>query len=95
MRIAPNSAGIRARILVAANMLRPGFELARREDMPEVTVSISRSAASEANRKLWSLFTLAVSIWSVYADYGTQWQEVAIPSQHWRIKTGRATTVQK
>jgi len=28
------------------------------------------------------LFTLAVSIWSVYSDYGTQWQEVAIPSQH-------------
>jgi hypothetical protein len=28
------------------------------------------------------LFTRAVSIWSVYADYGTQWQEVTIPSEH-------------
>jgi hypothetical protein len=35
------------------------------------------------------------SIRSIYADYGTQWQEVAIPPQHGRIKASRATTVQK
>ena len=35
------------------------------------------------------------SISSIYADYGTQWQEVAIPPQHGRIKAGRATAVQK
>jgi len=39
--------------------------------------------------------SLIRSIWSVYADYGTQWQEVAIPSQHGRIEAGRATAVQK
>src|SRR5580704_10135899 len=33
------------------------------------------------------------SIRSIYADYGTQWQEVAIPPQHGRIKAGRATAV--
>lgn len=37
----------------------------------------------------------AVSIRSVYADYRTQRQEVAIPPQHGRIKAGRATAVQK
>ena len=35
------------------------------------------------------------SIRSIYADYGTQGQEVAIPPQHGRIKAGRATAVQK
>src|ERR1051325_2790112 len=35
------------------------------------------------------------SIRSIYSDHGTQWQEVAIPAQHGRIKAGRATTVQK
>jgi opacity protein-like surface antigen len=35
------------------------------------------------------------SIRSIYTDYGTQWQEVAIPPQHGRIKAGRATAVQK
>jgi hypothetical protein len=38
---------------------------------------------------------LTTSIRSVYADYGTQWQEVAISPQHRRIKAGRATAVQK
>src|SRR6516164_6487332 len=35
------------------------------------------------------------SIRSIYADDGTQWQEIATPPQHGRIKAGRATTVQK
>src|SRR5262249_62149172 len=35
------------------------------------------------------------SIRPIYADYGTQWQEVAIPPQHGRIKAGGAATVQK
>ena len=35
------------------------------------------------------------SIWSIYANYGTQRQQVAIPPQHGRIKAGRATAVQK
>jgi hypothetical protein len=38
---------------------------------------------------------VAKSIRSVYADYGTQRQEIAIPPQYGRIKAGRATTVQK
>jgi hypothetical protein len=36
---------------------------------------------------------VAKSIRSIYADYGTQWQEVAIPPQHGRIKAGRAAAV--
>jgi len=36
-----------------------------------------------------------VSIRPVYADYGPQWQEIAVPSHSRRIKTGRATAVQK
>src|SRR6516164_623622 len=36
-----------------------------------------------------------LSIRSIYGDHGTQWQEAAIPPQHGRIKTGRATAVQK
>src|SRR6516165_8831673 len=35
------------------------------------------------------------SIRSIYADDGTQWQEIATPPQHGRIKAGGATTVQK
>jgi hypothetical protein len=35
------------------------------------------------------------SIRSIYANHGTQWQEVAIPPQHGRIKASRATSVQK
>ena len=31
----------------------------------------------------------------LYADYGTQRQEVAIPRQHGRIEAGRAAAVQK
>ena len=42
-----------------------------------------------------SHFASTHSIRSIYADYGTQWQEVAIPPQHRRIKAGRATAVQK
>src|SRR5215467_6066332 len=42
------------------------------------------------NRKL-----AVISIRSVYADDGSQRQEVAIPLRYWRIKTGRATAVQK
>jgi hypothetical protein len=34
-------------------------------------------------------------ITSIYADYGSQWQEVVIAPQHGRIKAGRATAVQK
>src|SRR5262249_40424735 len=37
----------------------------------------------------------SASIRSVYADYGTQRQEIAIPPQHGRIKAGRAPAVQK
>ncbi|MGB9410648.1 MAG: hypothetical protein WCB26_05445, partial [Pseudolabrys sp.] len=37
----------------------------------------------------------AVSIWSIYANYGTQRQQVAIPPQHGRIKAGRAAAIQK
>jgi len=33
------------------------------------------------------------SIRSIYADYGTQRQQVAIPSHQRRIKAGRATAI--
>ena len=39
--------------------------------------------------------SVAESIRSIYADYRTEWQEVAIAPQHGRIKAGRATAVQK
>jgi hypothetical protein len=43
----------------------------------------------------WQPIQEVVSIRPVYADYGPQRQEVAIPSHRGRIKTGRATAVQK
>ena len=43
----------------------------------------------------WGDSQEVTSIRSVYADYGTQWQEVAIPPKHGRIKAGRATAIQK
>jgi hypothetical protein len=53
--------------------------------------------AAGASSTVWMKRRAGVtkSIRPIYADYGTQWQEVAVPPQHGRIKAGRATAVQK
>jgi hypothetical protein len=56
---------------------------------------LSRARKIGGNSKAAETFQDAASIRSVYADYGTQRQEVAIPRQHGRIEAGRAAAVQK
>ena len=60
-----------------------------------ISFDIGRSSQISITKCRGNQVREVVSIRPVYADYGPQRQEVAIPSHSRRIKTGRATAVQK